>query len=78
MDLTKTCFAGVFGLVQKQAWDMFYETAEGYYSRTMVQTRVTVKRVLGLDETLGYLSQVFSYSRRLTGFLCEHLLRPSF
>lgn len=63
MDLTKTHFAGVSSLFQKQ--DMFYEQAEEYYSRTIIQARVTMKGVLGLGEILGYLSWAFSSLGRL-------------
>lgn len=56
MDLTKTCFAGVFKSLSEAALDTFYERGEEYYLETMVQARVTVKRVLELDEISGYLS----------------------
>lgn len=49
---------------------MFYERDEEYYLKTMVQARVTVKRILELGEISGYLPEAFSYSRRLMVFFC--------
>ena len=67
MDLTKTYFAGVFNLSQKQPGTCFMIRTEGYYSTTIVQARVMVKsgrRKRGLSvpsvqlfkKTLGPLS----------------------
>lgn len=49
---------------------MFYERDEEYYLKTMVQARITVKRILELGEISGYLPEAFSYSGRLMVFFC--------
>lgn len=78
MDLTKTYFAGVFSLSQKQAWDMFYDEDWGILFNNNGTSQSHGKEGLGVDENVGYLSLVFSYSRRPIGLFREHLLRPHF
>lgn len=78
MDLTKTYFAGVFSLFQKQAWDMFYDENWRILFNNNGISQSHGKEGLGVDENVGYLSLVFSYLTRPIGLFQEHLLRPHF
>lgn len=61
---------------QKQAWDMFYDEDWRILFNNNGTSQSHGKEGLGVDKNMGYLSLVFSYSRRPIGLFQEHLLRP--